>query len=53
MLDAALRAEAEASAVEGAVERVLADGFRTKDILEEGESCVGTARWATLIAERV
>ncbi|MBE0476970.1 MAG: 3-isopropylmalate dehydrogenase [Coriobacteriia bacterium] len=45
--------EREAAAVEEAVERVLADGFRTKDIMEEGRELVGTTRMGDLVAERV
>jgi 3-isopropylmalate dehydrogenase len=45
--------EAEARAIEGAVEQVLSEGFRTKDIEQEGTTVVGTARMGDLIAERV
>lgn len=45
--------EEEASRVEGAIERVLADGFRTKDIMEEGKELVGTSRMGDLIVERL
>jgi 3-isopropylmalate dehydrogenase len=45
--------EAEASAVEAAIEKVLADGYRTKDIMSEGCELVGTSRMGELIAERV
>lgn len=43
----------EAAAIESAVERVLVDGFRTKDILEEGTELIGTSRMGDLIAERL
>jgi 3-isopropylmalate dehydrogenase len=45
--------EAEAAAVESAIERVLADGYRTKDIMEEGSELVGTSRMGDLIVERL
>jgi len=45
--------ETEAAAVERAIERVLADGFRTKDIIEDGAELVGTSRMGDLIAERL
>ncbi|HEX9093692.1 MAG TPA: 3-isopropylmalate dehydrogenase [Coriobacteriia bacterium] len=45
--------EAEAAAIETAIERVLADGFRTKDIMEEGAELVGTSRMGDLIRERL
>jgi 3-isopropylmalate dehydrogenase len=43
----------EAAAIETAVERVLVDGFRTKDILEEGTELIGTSRMGDLIVERL
>jgi len=45
--------EREADAVESAIERVLQDGIRTKDIMEEGKELVGTSRMGDLIAERI
>ncbi len=45
--------EKEAAAVDAAIEQVLADGFRTKDIMQEGAELVGTERMGDLIAERV
>jgi len=45
--------EAEASAIEAAIERVLDDGFRTKDIRQDGCELVGTSRMGDLVAERV
>ncbi|MBA4370919.1 MAG: 3-isopropylmalate dehydrogenase [Coriobacteriaceae bacterium] len=45
--------EEEAASIETAIERVLADGFRTKDIFEEGRELVGTSRMGDLVAERV
>ena len=43
----------EAEAVEAAVRQVLEDGYRTVDILSEGDTLVGTVRMGDLIAERV
>ena len=43
----------EAEAVEAAVRQVLKDGYRTVDILSEGDTLVGTVRMGDLIAERV
>jgi 3-isopropylmalate dehydrogenase len=45
--------EAEARAIEDAIERVLADGFRTKDIMADGAELIGTNRMGDLIAERL
>ena len=43
----------EAAAVERAVERVLAGGYRTADIAGEGEQFIGTSAMGSLIAEEV
>ena len=43
----------EAEAVEKAVDRVLEDGYRTYDIMQEGCTKVGTKKIGELIAERV
>ncbi len=53
MLRYSFELEAEADAVDAAIERVLDDGFRTKDIMEEGKELVGTTRMGDLIAERL
>ncbi|MDH4139422.1 MAG: 3-isopropylmalate dehydrogenase [Coriobacteriia bacterium] len=53
MLRYSLELGREADAVEVAIERVLADGYRTKDIMSEGRELVGTSRMGDLIAERV
>jgi 3-isopropylmalate dehydrogenase len=45
--------ETEARAIEDAIERVLADGFRTKDIMADGAELIGTSRMGDLIAERL
>ncbi len=45
--------DAEADAVEAAVRQVLADGYRTTDILSDGCTQVGTVRMGSLIAERI
>jgi 3-isopropylmalate dehydrogenase len=43
--------EEEALAVERAVEKVLADGFRTGDIFSEGKTLVGTKKMGQLICD--
>ena len=43
----------EATAVEGAVQEVLAEGWRTRDIMEEGKECVGTEKMGDLIAAKL
>ena len=43
----------EADAIEEAVKQVLADGYRTVDIMAEGCTKVGTAKMGDLIAERL
>ena len=43
----------EADAIENAVKQVLAEGYRTGDIMSEGCTKVGCAEMGTLIAERV
>ena len=43
----------EAEAIEKAVDRVLEEGYRTYDIMEEGKVKVGTREMGELIAERV
>ncbi len=53
MLRHSLALEAEAAAVEAAVDAVLADGYRTADIEAEGAAVVDTARMGTLVAERL
>jgi 3-isopropylmalate dehydrogenase len=45
--------DAEAAAVEAAVQQVLTDGYRTADIMSEGCERVGTVRMGDLIAERI
>jgi 3-isopropylmalate dehydrogenase len=44
---------AEARAIYDAIERVLADGFRTKDIMQDGKELVGTSRMGDLTVERL
>lgn len=41
----------EAAAIETAVEQVIASGYRTPDVREEGKTMVGTAEMGRLIAE--
>lgn len=43
----------EALAVESAVRQVLADGYRTGDIMSEGCTKVGTTQMGDLVAERI
>ncbi|HAZ32069.1 MAG TPA: 3-isopropylmalate dehydrogenase [Dehalococcoidia bacterium] len=43
----------EAGAVEGAVNRVLEEGYRTYDIMAEGMKKIGTREMGELIAERI
>ena len=43
----------EADAIENAVRKVLADGYRTVDIMGEGMVQVGTAEMGNLIRERI
>ncbi len=53
MLRLSLALEAEAAAIEQAVDDVLAEGYRTADIESGGPGTVDTARMGTLIAERL
>ncbi len=53
LLRYSLELEDEARAVEDAVEAVLAEGYRTKDIREEGTTLVGTREMGDLIMERI
>jgi len=43
----------EANAVEQAVEQVIAEGYRTEDLREEGKTVVGTQEMGRLIAARL
>lgn len=51
LLRYSLHNEEAASAIEGAVERVLAAGYRTPDILQPGAIGVGTREMGDLVAE--
>jgi 3-isopropylmalate dehydrogenase len=53
LLRLALRHDAAASAVESAIEAVLAAGLRTVDLAPPGTASVGCAAMARAIAERV
>lgn len=53
LLRYSLKLEREAAAVESAVERLLADGYRTRDIMSEGKTQIGTRKVGELVAERV
>ena len=43
----------EADAIEAAVKKVLADGYRTPDIAKEGEAVIGTVKAGDLIVEAI
>ena len=43
----------EAEAIEGAVQKVLADGYRTADIAKEGEDIIGTQKCGDLIVQAI
>ena len=53
MLRLSLGLDAEAKAVEAAVDAVIRDGYRTPDIAGEGSKLVDTPRMGTLVAERL
>ncbi len=53
LLRYSLELEKEAQVIEGAVEAVLAEGYRTKDIREEGTTFVGTREMGDLVAGRI
>jgi 3-isopropylmalate dehydrogenase len=43
----------EAKEIEAAVQKVLADGYRTADIAKEDEDVIGTAHCGDLIVEAI
>lgn len=43
--------EKEADAIEGAVKKVLAEGYRTVDIMSEGKTLTGTAQMGDLVCK--
>ena len=53
LLRYSLKLEKEAAAVEAAVAAVLKQGYRTKDIAEEGKKLVGTQEMGDLIADQI
>jgi 3-isopropylmalate dehydrogenase len=53
LLRYSLDLDVEADAIEAAVQKVLEDGFRTRDIMEDGLTQVGTREMGDLVAERV
>jgi len=53
LLRYSLKLEKEAAAVEAAVAAVLKQGYRTKDIAEEGKQQVGTREMGDLIADQI
>lgn len=53
MLKYSFGLEDAAQDIENAVAQTLKDGFRTEDILKEGNALVGTSKMGDLIAERI
>lgn len=53
MLRYSLNLEAEAEAIETAVERTIAEGYRTIDLREEGKTVVGTKEMGQIIAQAI
>lgn len=53
MLRYSLDLDAEADAVEAAVQKVLTDGYRTGDIMSDGCTLVGTKEMGDLIAQAI
>jgi len=53
LLRHSLELDDEAQAIEDAMQAVLAEGYRTKDIYEEGSTLVGTQQMGNLIVERI
>ena len=53
LLRYSLDLDAEADAIDSAVDRVLTEGYRTGDIYKEGDKLVGCDEMGGLIAERV
>ena len=53
MLRYSLDMEAEAAAVEAAVEAVLSAGHRTRDLAKPGEKALDTAEMTALIVEEI
>jgi 3-isopropylmalate dehydrogenase len=53
LLRHSLELEKEAQAIENAVQAVLEEGYRTKDICEEKSRMVGTKEMGDLVAERI
>ena len=53
MLRLSLGLEAEAAAIEAAVDSVIRDGYRTPDIAAEGTQVVDTVKMGDLVAERI
>ena len=53
MLRHSFNSEKAAASIENAVRKTLADGFRTRDIMEKGMKEVGTSKMGDLVAERI
>ena len=44
---------AEANAIEAAVDKALADGWRTADIAKPGETVIGTRKMGQIIRDNI
>ena len=53
MLQYSLGLTSEADAIERAIDNVLADGYRTYDIMSDGMKKMGTREMGELIAEKL
>jgi 3-isopropylmalate dehydrogenase len=53
LLRYSLDLDKEADSIEAAVQKVLEDGFRTRDIMEEGLTQIGTREMGDLVTERI
>jgi len=53
LLRHSLELDDEAQAIEDAMQAVLQEGYRTKDIYEEGSTLVGTKEMGDLVVERI
>jgi 3-isopropylmalate dehydrogenase len=43
----------EADAIEKAIDAVMSEGFRTRDIADEGDKCIGTVQFGDMVASAV
>ena len=53
LLRYSLNLDQAADDIDGAVKKVLADGYRTVDIMSEGMTQVGTRQMGDLIVDRI